>query len=95
MSELVLESAMWQLEMLRARKISVIDLAEAHIRQIERLNPAAECICGFRGGARAVAGARDGCCAERCARVFAWSASDGEVVDCDGWMQMRDRKPEP
>jgi amidase len=39
MSELVLLPAVRQLEMLRARETSVAELAEAHIRQIERLNP--------------------------------------------------------
>ena len=39
MSELVLLPAVRQLEMLRARDISVAELADAHIRQIERLNP--------------------------------------------------------
>jgi len=38
MSELVLEPAVRQLEMLRARELSVAELAEAHIRQIERLD---------------------------------------------------------
>jgi len=38
-TELVLSSAVRQLEMLRAGEISVMELAEAHIRQIERLNP--------------------------------------------------------
>lgn len=35
----VLESAVRQLEMLRVREISVVELADAHIAQIERLNP--------------------------------------------------------
>jgi amidase len=39
MSDLVLEPAVRQLKLLRAGDISVVDLAEAHIRQIERLNP--------------------------------------------------------
>jgi Asp-tRNA(Asn)/Glu-tRNA(Gln) amidotransferase A subunit family amidase len=39
MSELTLKSAVEQLEMLRTGKVSVIELAEAHITQIERLNP--------------------------------------------------------
>ncbi len=39
MSELVLRSAMEQLALLRSGEISVEELAEAHIRQIERLNP--------------------------------------------------------
>jgi amidase len=38
-SNLVLEPATRQLELLRTRAISVVELAEAHIRQIERLNP--------------------------------------------------------
>jgi len=40
MSEIVLAAASRQLELLRARKISVTELAAEHIRQIERLNPA-------------------------------------------------------
>ena len=47
MTELVLESAVRQLEMLRARKISVVDLAEAHIQQIERLNPRLNAFADF------------------------------------------------
>jgi amidase len=39
MNDIVLASAVRQLELLRSSKISVIELAEAHIRQIERLNP--------------------------------------------------------
>jgi amidase len=39
MVELVLLPAVRQLELLRARQVSVVELAEAHIRQIERLNP--------------------------------------------------------
>jgi amidase len=39
MSELVLKSASEQLAMLRARELSVTALAEAHLAQIERLNP--------------------------------------------------------
>ncbi len=39
MNEIVLASAEKQLELLRAKQISVVELAEAHIRQIERLNP--------------------------------------------------------
>ena len=38
MSNVVLESAVRQLEMLNSGEISVTELAEAHIRQIERLN---------------------------------------------------------
>jgi len=39
MSDVVLESAVRQLELLSTKTISVTELAEAHIRQIERLNP--------------------------------------------------------
>jgi len=39
MSDVVLEPAVRQLELLRSGAISVLELAEAHIRQIERLNP--------------------------------------------------------
>ena len=39
MSELVLKPAVEQLAMLRAGDVSVVELADAHIAQIERLNP--------------------------------------------------------
>jgi amidase len=39
MNDLVLQSATRQLELLRSGEISVVELAEAHIQQIERLNP--------------------------------------------------------
>ena len=39
MNEIVLVSAEKQLELLRAKQISVVELAEAYIGQIERLNP--------------------------------------------------------
>jgi amidase len=39
MNEIVLSSATHQLELLRSAKISITELAEAHIQQIERLNP--------------------------------------------------------
>jgi Asp-tRNA(Asn)/Glu-tRNA(Gln) amidotransferase A subunit family amidase len=38
-NDLVLAPAVRQLELLRTRQISAVELAEAHIRQIERLNP--------------------------------------------------------
>jgi amidase len=47
MSELVLESATRQLELLRSGAVSVVELAEAHIRQIERLNPALNALIDF------------------------------------------------
>jgi len=43
----VLEPAVRQLEMLRARQISVVELAAAHIRQIERLNPQLNAFADF------------------------------------------------
>ena len=39
MNGMTIEPATRQLELLRAGEISVVELAEAHIRQIERLNP--------------------------------------------------------
>ncbi len=47
MSDLVLMPAMRQLELLRAGDISVVELAEAHIRQIERLNPKLNAFADF------------------------------------------------
>lgn len=47
MNLLVLESAVRQLEMLRQREISVVELAEAHIKQIERLNPQLKAFADF------------------------------------------------
>ncbi|HMG87230.1 MAG TPA: amidase [Terracidiphilus sp.] len=47
MNLLVLESAVRQLKMLRQREISVVELAEAHIKQIERLNPQLKAFADF------------------------------------------------
>jgi len=47
MSGLVLEPAVRQLELLDAGEISVTELAEAHIQQIERLNPALNAFADF------------------------------------------------
>jgi amidase len=47
MSDVVLASATRQLELLRAGEISVLELAEAHIRQIERLNPQLNAFADF------------------------------------------------
>ena len=47
MTELVLLPAERQLELLRSREISVLELAEAHIRQIERLNPQLNALVDF------------------------------------------------
>ncbi|MGB6191572.1 MAG: amidase [Terracidiphilus sp.] len=47
MSELTLKSASEQLEMLRVRKVSIIELAEAHIAQINRLNPQLNAFADF------------------------------------------------
>ena len=61
MSDLVLLPAVRQLEMLRAREISIAELAEAHIGQIERLNPRLNVFADFdaervRGHVRAMDG---------------------------------------
>ena len=47
MNDLVLQPATQQLQMLQARSVSVIELAEAHIRQIERLNPKLNALVDF------------------------------------------------
>jgi len=47
MKDLVLESAVRQLELLRLGEISVLELAEEHIRQIQRLNPEINAIVNF------------------------------------------------
>jgi Asp-tRNA(Asn)/Glu-tRNA(Gln) amidotransferase A subunit family amidase len=47
MNDIVLDSATRQLELLRAGQISATELAEAHIRQIERLNPALNALVDF------------------------------------------------
>jgi amidase len=57
MNDIVLASAVRQLELVRAGQISVAELAEAHIRQIERLNPDLNAFADFdaeqvRGQAR-------------------------------------------
>jgi amidase len=46
-TELVLLPAMRQLELLRAGEVSIIELAEAHIRQIERLEPQLNAFADF------------------------------------------------
>jgi amidase len=46
-NELVLASATQQLELLRAGKVSALELAEAHVGQIERLNPVLNAIVDF------------------------------------------------
>jgi amidase len=63
--ELVLASATSQLKLLRAKQVSVVELAEAHIRQIERLNPTLNVFADFdaervRAQARSLDAARDG-----------------------------------
>jgi len=47
MTDLVLEPAVRQLELLRAADLSVVELAEAHIRQIDRLNPTLNALADF------------------------------------------------
>ena len=47
MSDLVLEPATRQLELLRTGEISVVELAEAHLQQIERLNPQLNAFADF------------------------------------------------
>jgi len=47
MNDLVLQSAVRQLELLRSREVSVSELSEAHIAQIERLNPQLNAFADF------------------------------------------------
>ena len=47
MNDVVLESAVKQLELLRSGRISVTELAEAQIGQIERLNPELNAFADF------------------------------------------------
>ena len=47
MNDLVLAPATRQLELVRTGQISVAELAEAHIRQIERLNPELNAFADF------------------------------------------------
>ncbi len=47
MSELVLASATRQLTLLRSGEVTAAELAEAHIRQIERLNPTVNALVDF------------------------------------------------
>lgn len=47
MNELVLEPAVRQLELLRRREISVVQLVEAHIEQIKHLNPKLNAFADF------------------------------------------------
>jgi amidase len=49
MNELVFKPAVRQLELLRSGEISVLELAEAHIHQIERLNPRLNALVDFDG----------------------------------------------
>ena len=50
MTKLVLQPATDQLQKLRAGEISVMELAEAHIHQIERLNPRLNAFADFDPG---------------------------------------------
>ena len=47
MNELVFKPAARQLERLRSNEVSVLELAEAHIQQIERLNPELNAFADF------------------------------------------------
>ena len=47
LKSLTVEPAVWLLKMLRAREISVTELAEAHLQQIERLNPQLNAFADF------------------------------------------------
>ena len=74
MNDVVLKSATQQLELLRSGAISVTELAEAHIRQIERLNPELNAFADF--DAERVR--------ERARKHDAWhgTRSEGRCSDC-------------
>lgn len=60
MTDLILQPATTQLQMLRSGELSIVELAEAHLRQIERLNPKLNAFADFdpervRAQARALA----------------------------------------
>jgi len=54
MTQLVLESAVRQLELLRSGEVSIRALAEAHLHQIDRLNPALNVFADFDATASAL-----------------------------------------
>ena len=91
MKGLVLESAVRQLELLRSGEISVVELAEAHIAQIERLNPRLNAFADF--DAERVR--------ERARKHDAWRGTrsrrplfgDREVIDRHAGIQVRDWEP--
>jgi amidase len=92
MNEIVLASATRQLELLRTGQISVAELAEAHIEQIERLNPQLNAFADFDAERVRARGAAAGCVAGT-ARPAARIAGHGEVFDCDRGVSLRDRQP--
>ena len=92
MTELVLLPAERQLELLRSREISVLELAEAHIRQIERLNPKLNALVDF-DAERVRAQARGMDARPNSARAAAWLAGDGEVVHRHRRLSLRNRQP--
>jgi amidase len=64
MNDIVLQSAAHQIKLLRAGKISIPELAEAHIAQIERLNPQLNAFADFdpervRAQARRLSASKD------------------------------------
>jgi Asp-tRNA(Asn)/Glu-tRNA(Gln) amidotransferase A subunit family amidase len=70
-----------QLELLARGQISVVELAEAHIRQIERLNPELNAFADFDAErVRARARKLDAWRGSRAAVVRI--AGDGQVFDC-------------
>ena len=89
MSGVVLRSAVEMLAMLDARKISPLELAEEHIRQIDRLNPQLNALIDFDADrVRAQAAALDP------SREGAWNARRpshvGESLDLRSGTPVRD-----
>ena len=88
MSGVVLMPAMRQLDLLRSGDVSVVELAEAHIRQIERLNPKLNAFADFDADrVRVQAREMDETRSPRGALLRI--AGDGEVVDCHRGLRAR------
>jgi hypothetical protein len=93
MSGMTIEPATRQLELLRAGEISVTELAEAHIRQIERLNPQLNVFADFDAErVRERARKHDAWRGTR-SQAVVWIAGDREVIDRHARIQVRDRQP--
>ncbi len=84
MNDVVLAPAVRQLELLRSGAISVVELAEAHIAQIERLNPQLNAFADFDAErVRDRARKHDAWKGQRARRPLHRAAGHRKVFDCD------------